>query len=152
MNDSPCIGICSTTYGDFVCRGCKRYAHEVVGWNRFSDAQRETVWERLGELLMQSIRDHLAFEDRRRQAPGFDAPHEILASLKKEATCDPKQDMRSCLGRLGLATHLRASSITDLPALVLAIENGFLRRSEAHYEYSYSTSLASAVLRRDGEG
>ncbi|MEC9132488.1 MAG: DUF1289 domain-containing protein, partial [Pseudomonadota bacterium] len=21
---TPCVGICSTTYGDLVCRGCKR--------------------------------------------------------------------------------------------------------------------------------
>lgn len=31
---TPCIGICSTTsLGDRVCRGCKRYAAEVIDWN-----------------------------------------------------------------------------------------------------------------------
>ncbi|MEM9624509.1 MAG: DUF1289 domain-containing protein, partial [Pseudomonadota bacterium] len=32
---TPCVGICSTTYGDLVCRGCKRFAHEIVQWNAY---------------------------------------------------------------------------------------------------------------------
>ena len=47
---SPCIGVCSTTYGDLVCRGCNRFAHEVVQWNAYDDGQRATVWRRLDEL------------------------------------------------------------------------------------------------------
>ncbi|MCF8976542.1 DUF1289 domain-containing protein, partial [Pseudomonas edaphica] len=26
---TPCVGLCSTVYGDLVCRGCKRFHHEV---------------------------------------------------------------------------------------------------------------------------
>ena len=47
---SPCIGVCSTTYGDLVCRGCNRFAHEVVQWNAYDDTQRGEVWRRLDEL------------------------------------------------------------------------------------------------------
>lgn len=47
---SPCIGICSTTYGDLVCRGCKRFAHEVVGWNGYAEPQRAAILQRLAEL------------------------------------------------------------------------------------------------------
>jgi predicted Fe-S protein YdhL (DUF1289 family) len=47
---TPCIGICSTTYGDLVCRGCKRFAHEIVDWNAFTPEQRDRVWERLQRL------------------------------------------------------------------------------------------------------
>lgn len=47
---SPCIGICSTTYGDLVCRGCKRFAHEVVGWNGYAEQQRAAILRRLAEL------------------------------------------------------------------------------------------------------
>lgn len=46
---TPCIGICSTTFGGDVCRGCKRYAHEVIGWNGYSEAQKQLVWARLEE-------------------------------------------------------------------------------------------------------
>jgi len=50
---TPCVGICSTTYGDIVCRGCRRYLHEVVEWNRYSAEQKRLIWHRLDGLLTQ---------------------------------------------------------------------------------------------------
>ena len=44
---TPCIGRCSTTYGDDVCRGCKRYWYEVVNWNRMTKEQKLIIKERL---------------------------------------------------------------------------------------------------------
>lgn len=52
---TPCVGLCSTVYGDQVCRGCKRFSHEIVDWNRYSERQREAVWLRLEQLLNQVI-------------------------------------------------------------------------------------------------
>src|SRR6188768_2431040 len=56
LRRTPCIGICSTTYGDLVCRGCKRLAHEVVGWNGYDDDQRGAVWTRLYDLRAGAVR------------------------------------------------------------------------------------------------
>ena len=151
MSDSPCIGVCSTTYGDFVCRGCKRFAHEVVGWNRFSDAQREIVWERLSELLMKSIQDHLIVDASRRGTGRGESAHDLMAELKAEMSRNASQSLTACLERLGVAMQVVDSSIDNLPALVHAIENAFLTRSEAYYEHSYSTSLALALLRPSGD-
>ena len=50
---TPCIGVCSTGIGDDVCRGCKRYVHEVVGWNGYSDSQKTAILLRLDSLLRQ---------------------------------------------------------------------------------------------------
>lgn len=50
---TPCVGLCSTVYGDLVCRGCKRFHHEVVGWNAYADEERRAVWLRLEQLLAQ---------------------------------------------------------------------------------------------------
>ena len=36
---TPCIGVCSTGIGDAVCRGCKRFTHEVIDWNGYSTEQ-----------------------------------------------------------------------------------------------------------------
>ena len=44
------MGICSTSHGDFVCVGCKRFFHEVRDWQNFTPAQRDLVWNRLAEL------------------------------------------------------------------------------------------------------
>ena len=54
---TPCVGICSTTYGDDVCRGCKMFIHEVIYWNSFNPEEKESVWKRLEKLktlIMQS--------------------------------------------------------------------------------------------------
>lgn len=48
---TPCIGLCSTTYGDSVCRGCRRFAHEIVDWNRYSEVEKRAVVERLARFI-----------------------------------------------------------------------------------------------------
>ncbi len=55
FSKTPCVGLCSTVYGDQVCRGCKRFSHEIVDWNRYSESQRAAVWLRLEQLLEQVI-------------------------------------------------------------------------------------------------
>lgn len=45
--DTPCIGICSSVYGDAVCRGCKRAAIEVIAWNSYTIAEKQDVYRRL---------------------------------------------------------------------------------------------------------
>lgn len=52
---TPCVGICSTTYGDTVCRGCRRYLHEVIDWNRYGEAEKRLVWVRLDGLATQVL-------------------------------------------------------------------------------------------------
>ena len=44
---TPCVGLCSTVYGDLVCRGCKRYHHEVIQWNGYNAEEKQAVWLRL---------------------------------------------------------------------------------------------------------
>ncbi|MGH8492976.1 MAG: DUF1289 domain-containing protein [Moraxellaceae bacterium] len=60
---TPCVGICSTTYGDVVCRGCRRYLHEVIDWNRFSDAEKRLIWQRLDALLEQVLPTSFRIDD-----------------------------------------------------------------------------------------
>ena len=56
---TPCVGICSTTYGDEVCRGCKRFSFEVINWNGFTPEERESVWKRLEKLKTQIMSSRL---------------------------------------------------------------------------------------------
>ena len=49
-SSTPCLGICSTTYGDDVCRGCKRFILEVINWNSYSNDEKEIVNSRLEEF------------------------------------------------------------------------------------------------------
>jgi predicted Fe-S protein YdhL (DUF1289 family) len=45
--ESPCIGQCSTTYGDDICKGCGRTFIEVINWIIFDDTEKAAVWARL---------------------------------------------------------------------------------------------------------
>ncbi|MDZ7852724.1 MAG: DUF1289 domain-containing protein [Halomonas sp.] len=38
---SPCVGLCSTTLGDPVCRGCQRVDSEIRDWPALSCEQRQ---------------------------------------------------------------------------------------------------------------
>ncbi len=53
---TPCVGICSTGIGDDVCRGCKRFEHEVINWNAYTTTQKSIIAARLEDYLVQSVK------------------------------------------------------------------------------------------------
>lgn len=60
---TPCIGVCSTGIGDSVCRGCKRFAHEVIDWNAYTHEQRLMIAQRLESFLAQIVQNKLLIVD-----------------------------------------------------------------------------------------
>lgn len=60
---TPCVGLCSTVYGDLVCRGCKRFHHEVINWNGYNEEEKRAVWLRLEQLLSQVMASKLEIFD-----------------------------------------------------------------------------------------
>ena len=64
--ETPCIGVCSTGIGDSVCRGCKRYVHEIIDWNIYTSKQRRAVTVRLQDLLSQVVSAKVEVTDRER--------------------------------------------------------------------------------------
>ncbi len=150
LRRTPCIGICSTTYGDLVCRGCKRFAHEIVQWNAFEHDQRQAVWQRLLTLRAGAVRTVLVVTDPARlsdQAARLgmaveehvDSEHllyELLQRLQWRDTHPP-------LTELGVTVAAGAADSTGAPvepvpeALLAAIDREFYRRSLAQYERNY---------------
>jgi predicted Fe-S protein YdhL (DUF1289 family) len=68
---TPCIGICSTTsLGDKICRGCKRFGFEVINWNQYQDVEKRAVLNRIDQLTRQIMapRFHIFSVDRLQQA------------------------------------------------------------------------------------
>jgi predicted Fe-S protein YdhL (DUF1289 family) len=45
--ESPCVGRCSTTYGDDICKGCGRTFLEVINWIVLSDEEKAAIRARL---------------------------------------------------------------------------------------------------------
>lgn len=60
---TPCIGVCSTGIGDSVCRGCKRFAHEVIRWNGYSEQERQAIIERIEHLLTPLVQARVIVQD-----------------------------------------------------------------------------------------
>ena len=55
---TPCIGVCSTTsLGDRICRGCKRFSGEVINWNSYSEPEKLAVQARINQLTSQIMTD-----------------------------------------------------------------------------------------------
>lgn len=62
--DTPCIGICSTVYGDEICRGCKRQYEEVINWNQYSVEQKHIIYTRLNVLAENVLPKYLEITDK----------------------------------------------------------------------------------------
>ena len=139
---TPCIGICSTTYGDLVCRGCKRFAHEIVGWNNYRNDQRDQVWTRLHALLAQSVHVYLRVVDEallRRVAGEAHVPN--AATLPCDVLAFQTMRFRpQPLAALGLAACDGSALATR--DVLLAIDREFHTRSQACYEASFKTLTA----------
>lgn len=62
--DSPCIGYCSTTLGDKVCRGCGRTSAEVDNWILLDDAKRRVILTRIEKMdTIRNARARALLED-----------------------------------------------------------------------------------------
>jgi len=94
---TPCIGVCSTGIGDSVCRGCKRFGHEVIDWNAYSEAEKRIVDDRLGAFLSTCMRNKFVVVDERlltwqlevqqvRFSPRYDEYGRLHALLKAGAS------------------------------------------------------------------
>ena len=60
---TPCIGICSTIYGDEVCRGCKRSYQEIIDWNGYPDTQKRDVLMRLDRQIESVLAEYVSIQD-----------------------------------------------------------------------------------------
>ena len=142
---SPCVGICSTTYGDLVCRGCKRFAHEIVGWNGYTASQRVQVWRRLTELKDGCVERRVCVERADRFAEWVAV---LPAALIDDLTLNGRifEVLRrhargaSNLAEFGLAAQ-PAFEHLDPPGLRDAIDAEFFERAVAHYERNFRTPV-----------
>lgn len=135
---TPCIGVCSTGIGDSVCRGCKRFSHEVIDWNGYTQQQKRIVDQRLAGFLSQCVSNKLQVVDSSllawqlevqqvRHNPAHDEYCWVFALMKAGAS------QIKTPAEYGFEVDLR---YRDLPMLELRelIDREFYILSEAHYE------------------
>lgn len=84
--DTPCIGICSTIYGDEICRGCKRNYQEVINWNKFSTQQKDRVLQRLWQQIIEACQDKITITDEKQLSAQCDK-YNIRYSHQQNPLC-----------------------------------------------------------------
>jgi uncharacterized protein len=143
LRRTPCVGICTTTYGDLVCRGCKRFAHEIVQWNAFEDDQRSAVWRRLltlragAVMAVLEIRDEALLRAAARRL-GLDAadqdPYNVLYETLRRLQW---RESVPGLDTLGVQARPGQEGAAGIDAWLAHIDQEYWERSVADYERSY---------------
>lgn len=139
---SPCVGVCSTGIGDSVCRGCKRFTHEIIDWNTYSAQERQAVIDRISLLVARVseplIEIHNVDEFKaalKYQHVRFDelaGPYVwLLELLKVGASTLSSLDGFACSVRLSYQNW----SLMDIRE---QIDNDFYTLSSVHYERYFS--------------
>jgi|TARA_B110000914_G_C15517524_1_gene474611 predicted Fe-S protein YdhL (DUF1289 family) len=134
---TPCIGICSTVFGDEVCRGCKRYQNEVIDWNGYTDVEKEAVLIRLEALKTQIMRAKVNIFDE-------EILREKMDVLKIKYTPDVnsycwtfdllRQASKSITSLDDFGVAINSDTTKNLSDLKKIIEAELFDLSEAHYQ------------------
>ncbi len=61
--DTPCVGICSTIYGDDICRGCFRSCQDVIDWNTYQDSKKRAILQALNQGIVAVLQDKMDITD-----------------------------------------------------------------------------------------
>lgn len=140
---TPCIGICSTTsVGDVICRGCKRYAVEVIDWNLYSASEKRAVLQRINQQVDQIMKPRfviLSVDDLRQgmRSQGVPCHPEMSAYGWLHALLKKRHGRISDLSSYGAAPHPDYRHI-PLAQLWEQADAELLRLSEAHRERYFS--------------
>ncbi|WP_223826249.1 DUF1289 domain-containing protein [Spongiibacter pelagi] len=135
---TPCIGVCSTGIGDDVCRGCKRFCHEVIHWNSYSEEQKQLIDQRLDGFLVQVMADKLVIDN-----PDLLEWQLQIQRVRYRNHKDPYiwlfQLLKAGAGQIGETrqygfTVRKPWRELSLHALRELIDQEFYRLSKAHYQ------------------
>ena len=143
---TPCVGICSTTFGDLVCRGCKRFSHEIVDWNSYDDSQKEIIWERLERIKEQVVGQIVKCKDGKLFQSAIEA-QKINEQQEHQATYVLLQRLVRHSKELSFAglenaspDHKGTEEEIDSLVTLQQIDKEIVLRSRAFYELSYKVS------------
>ncbi|MES2663374.1 MAG: DUF1289 domain-containing protein [Pseudomonadota bacterium] len=62
-SQTPCVGLCSTVYGDRTCRGCFRSLEEITNWTTYSENEKHHTWMRLENVVCTVLPEWIRIHD-----------------------------------------------------------------------------------------
>ena len=134
---TPCIGVCSTVFGDDVCRGCKRFQHEVIQWNSYSDPEKEFVLTRLETLKTQIMESKVLILDEQVLKQQLESL-KIIFNQDTNPYCWVFDLFRQASQSIGdtseFGFEILSSQTDNLLVLKKIIEEELFELSEAHYQ------------------
>ena len=134
---TPCIGVCSTVFGDDVCRGCKRFQHEVIQWNSYSDPEKESVLTRLETLKTQIVESKVLILDEQVLKQQLESL-KIIFNQDTNPYCWVFDLFRQASQSIGdtseFGFEILSSQTDNLLVLKKIIEEELFELSEAHYQ------------------
>lgn len=135
---TPCIGVCSTGIGDSVCRGCKRFAHEVIGWNSYTDQERSHIMQRIETLLSQVVQNHIRIVDSILLMQQLEL-QQVRVYPGLNSYCQAYEAIRTFGGRLKNLDLIGCEALQPWQHLTVAelkktMDEAFFDLSCAHYE------------------
>jgi predicted Fe-S protein YdhL (DUF1289 family) len=148
--DTPCVGICSSGIGDTVCRGCKRFAHEVIAWNTYSAEERQFVLNRLDGFLAQIVRTRVALTDPRKLRSAMTA-QKLAVDEGRDPYCQIQSLLRAMASRIQQPEAcgfrlLPAFADQPLEAVRDTIEREFWLLSQAHYDRYVAPGIVDGAV------
>ena len=145
MNKSvktPCIGICSTVFGDEVCRGCKRFQHEIIEWNSYNDTEKGSVLNRLELLKVQIMQSKISVTDQDLLKSKL-LDYKVKFDETNDSLCWVFDLLRSGSQSIekpsDFGFELKVSSVSNLSELKKVMEEELFQLSEAHYQRYFKT-------------
>ena len=134
---TPCIGVCSTVFGDEVCRGCKRFQNEVIEWNSYNNSQKEAVLTRLETLKTQIMQSKISIINKKRLQNKLDTLY-IKYAIEDKPFCWVfdllRQASQSISSLEDFGVVLQEGVETNLFELKKIIESELFILSEAHFQ------------------
>ena len=129
-----------------MCRGCKRFSHEIVDWNSYDDAQKETIWERLETFKKQVVGQIVRFKDQDRFQSAIGAQkikepedYQAVYLLLQRLVRHSKTLSFAGLENVSPDFEIMEGEIDSLLTLQ-QIDKEIVTRSRAFYERSYKVS------------
>ncbi|TXS92928.1 DUF1289 domain-containing protein [Parahaliea maris] len=135
---TPCIGVCSTGIGDAVCRGCKRFSHEVIHWNSYTPEQKRAIDGRLSGFLSQCVSNKLRVTDKALLQWQLEV-QQVRHVAHHDEYCWVFSLLKAGAGQITDTHEFGFAVDADFSALPLVelrdlIDREFFILSEAHYE------------------
>ena len=145
---TPCVGICSTGLGDEVCKGCKRYQHEIIDWNSYNQTEKSFVLNRLEFLKVQIMEPKISvFDKELLKAKLLD--HKVKFEEENNPLCWVfdllRTGSKSIKNSEDFGFKLLDRNIDDLGELKKEMEEELFELSEAHYDRYYKVEKYTNV-------